>query len=487
MKQGTFFKALKAFSLLIGFGLVGWGAFSRPDWLLFYGIFTAIPGYFLIFLCLTPVGSIRLGDPSERINWAEWGWKIARAHVILIIFTMVVAIGFFCGGPKFVPKIDFSEAFSLIESNTKWQWGIFPWGLYGLWGVCIAYAAYVKKGPPYMYALVRGLCPRWAEPVAKTIMEATQFTGTAMVIGAITVGIPLMLSYVVEMIFHISHNIFPLVTLSYFSVLVILGSLKSTRKRFQHLKEKVTLAHIVSVAVLAIGVILIASAFSNSLLIQKVPELLMYAECKRCGEHFSKVPQVSRFAALYWGWWVIWVPLAGSYLARLAKGRTVREVIIGLYIFPAGLWLGGKMLSHFPWIVNSIFSHLAPVVIVILIAFPFLAWIGLAKMLRGVNRSDFMYSGFMTVSDSFRRTRLWADEASKCVGLSLYGKRIVGLIFGTLIFQITAGWYGLQIQLTAMGIVVINSVYLAFIFITLRFFQDHAWGRRGSPQNIPSL
>lgn len=458
----------------IGFGIVGWFAFIRPDWLLVCGIFTAIPGYFLILLCFTPLGGIRLGAAEERLSWFAWLGGIAKAHIVLMVFTLAVLLGFFGGGPVFIQKMHFASAIFTIKDYTTSQWGIFPWGVFGLWGLVIAYVAYVKKLPPYLYAVVQGLWPKRLEPMVKSFIDATQFGATALGIALVVTAIVLLLSYAIESLLHSSHFIIAPITISFLSLFVVLISLKSTRQKVRYWRRRVTLNNLIAVCIIGLIGLLVISALANQWIIARHPEFLTQIVCKQCGSYFAGIPQEVRFAALYWGWWLVWVPLGGSYLAKLSKGRTLRQFVMGLFAFPALLWIALLGLSK----VSPTEAELnlaGPYILGLLIALPFVAWWMLAKILKHAESSEFLLSGYMPVSDEFKRNRLWISDASKAVGLSKYGSRVILLIFSTLFLHITAGWYGIQIQLAAMGVMIINAVYAAFDFLLVQLIRDKFW------------
>lgn len=461
----------------IGFGIIGWLAFTRPDWLLACGVFTAIPGYFLILLCFTPLGGIRLGAPEERLPWSAWLGGIAKAHVVLIVFTLAVLLGFFGGGPAFTQKMHFASAIFTIKDYTTWQWGIFPWGVFGLWGLTIAYVAYVKQAPPYLYAVVQGLLPKRLEPMVKTFIEAAQFSATALGVTLVVSAIVLLLSYAVESFVHTSHLIMAPITVSFLSVFVVIISLKSTRQKVRYWRGRVTLNNIIAMCIIGLIGLLVMSALTTQWILARHPELLNQIVCKQCEHYFGGISPEVRFAALYWGWWLTWVPLGGSYLAKLSKGRTLRQFVMGLFAFPFLLWIALLGLSK----VSPTQSQLTlagPYIFVLLIALPFVAWWMLARMLKHTESSGFFLSGYMPVSAHFKRNRLWLCDASKTVGLSKYGPKVIILIFSTLFLHTTAGWYGIQIQLAAMGVVIINAVYAAFDFLVVQLIKDTFWSKK---------
>lgn len=185
-------KLLISLIVFSGYAIIGWLSFAHPDWLLRLGTITSLPGYALILICFTPLGGKRLGDISLRLPWRTWLWSVAKAHVVLLIFTLSVLLAFFSEGPLFIKPVDFQSAFQLIQHYSETQWGIFPWGLVGFWGVVMAYVAYFQKAPPYPYAYVKNYWPKPLEPMAKTFAEALQFGATTQALTITAVAVILL-------------------------------------------------------------------------------------------------------------------------------------------------------------------------------------------------------------------------------------------------------------------------------------------------------
>lgn len=456
---------------LLGLGILAWFSFKNPDWVLYYGLLTCLPGYLLLLICLTPLGSLCLGEPSERLSGLKWWGGLLKGHCVLILFTFLVFLGFFGGGPTFMKPVNFVAALEEVQRYTRFEWGIFPWGVYGLWAVVIAYMVYVKKAPPYLYSLARGIFPKRLEPMAKTLIEGTQFSATAMAMATVVVAIVLVFSYGVEKYYGISHFTLVPITMSFFSICIFFFSLKSTRFGIRHRSHWLSMAHVISFCIVLLVGILIIAAFADHWFVTRHPELVAQSTCRRCGEYFTSVPQATRFAALYWGWWLIWTPLAGSYLASLARGRTLRQFVLGVFSFPLVIWLVGKMVA-LGVSSQANYSFSLPFIYVCLIAAPFIAWWVLTRMLKNVHHSDFFQSGYMVPADDLSRSRGGLNEGTKSVGIGRYSIRVLMLVFGTLIFQTTAGWYGLQIQVLPIAFLVINAIYATLWLFAFRLFKN---------------
>lgn len=472
---------LNAFLTLIGFAIIGWFSFIRPDLLLLLGIFTSISGYFLLFICFTPVGNLTLGN-TPPLSLSGWLGKMLKAQGVLLLVTIAATGAFFGAGPFFAQgNLPFEFVTSTIWDYSRVQWGIFPWGIYGLWGLVISYVTYVKKGVPYLYQIAQGFVPKRLEGAAKTFIEGTSSGATMIAFSLVVSSIILLIAYAIENIFRIQHFAVPFVTIFVLSFATTIFSFKTGRKFFRRFFRKMTLNKLYSFIILFIIAALIISALGNKWFIQNHSQLYQNTICHHCGNYFSNVPLEARFAAIYWGWWLIWTPICGSYLASISQGRTIRQFVLGLYGIPIVFFILLYYLGK-PFLLglHAIIQHFNPSVSLFLLAA--LTWVVFSKMIQHCETSEIFVSGYMPVPENLKRNRVWLHDASKILGIKKYAQKILMMVIAVIFLHTTAGWYGIQLQVAAMGAMVILAVYNGFNFIFLRFFKDKVWiGNKNIP------
>ncbi len=492
---------ITAFFTAIGFTLIGWFSFMRPDWLLLDGIFIFAFPVVLIVMCFTPAGSLMLGLANEKLSLWHWFRKLFLGQLAFIIFTLAAYVAYFDGGPSFASgEISLKFATSAIHEFSPWLSGILPIGVYGGWALIIAYVTYVKKGEPYLYQIAREYSPKWGEPMIKTFIEGTNNGATMMVFSLVACSIILLLSYCVEVLLGIHHFAVPFVTFTVLSFFTPVVSFKLGRKifNFMTVKSKSYIWFYLFMIVLMV-LFLILSSIATIWFIKKYPQIYQL-QCQHCGNYFANIPLEARFAALYWGWWMIWMPLAGSYLAKISEGRSLREFVIGLFIFPFALWLawvywGGATFIHLKTVFQEgilytlIGTHLVPIAyyasgvksiqyITLGLATLFVFF----KMIAKFHTSAVFHSGFMVVSDTTKEDRLWISTGSKIQGVGKIAQKLSLAMIATIFVHTLSGWYGIQIELTAMGLVVINALYVGFDLLLIRFFKEKIWlGNRNIP------
>lgn len=479
MKQINLFKTV---STIIGFGVVGWLSLFRPDWILIYGYFISIPGYLLLLFLLTPIGSLKFGTDVPRLTKAQWFSKLLLAQFALFFLSVAAGFAFFAQGPEFShDRINIETVILTLKNEYVW-WGLFPWGLIGFWGFIIAYIAFVKKGAPFYYQIARGFCPRFLEPMVKTYVEGTITGATVLVISLISVSIITLITVAFENYKggYINHFLVPVVTFSIISFFAPLAIIPFFRKRYQRWVRKVSLSQIVALAMFIFVPILIFSAYANKYMVTRHPELYN-AVCVQCQQMLSNIPYEYRFAALFWSWWLIWTPFAGSYLASISQGRTLREYVLGLYALPLVLIIYfynsgiGHVLAfadRFKNLLVALFSQHAITVFYMMLAL-ISSWI-LLHLLRGYRDTTVFYVGPMPVENCAKgRNRL--HQASKITGIGRDANKIFMTIIGTLFLGTISGWIGIQIQLVAFATLVVNAVYIGAELLLLHLFRDRIW------------
>lgn len=492
MKHKRYFNAILA---IFGFAIIGWLSFMRPDWLLAFGMFTCLSGYFLIFVCVTPSGSISFGQKEQKLPFLKWFLKLCKAQFTLLLITVAAAVAFLGAGPSFARgAIPLSLAQEVIIDYSRWQWGIFPWGIFGIWGLIIAYVTYVKKGLPYIYQIVRESWPKRFEPMVKTFIEGTTNGSTIMAFTLVATTIVLLFSYSFEVILKVHHFAVPFITFTVVSFITPLISFRWGRKLFKRIATKGgTLVRLYGWLIVLMVIVLIAASYANAWVIIKRPELYKL-QCEQCGNYFANIPLEVRFAALYWGWWLIWTPFAGSYLAKISEGRTLREFVLGLYAIPfllliLGWWWGLAPFIAFVSSLQKLFLALASSLFhfsdqeslfrcakaLLLIFLGITTWVIFIKMMKGVKTSAIFHTGAMHVPENAHFNRLWIKDGCKTQGITKFGHKLWLSVMGTIFLHTMAGWYGIQLQVASMGVLVINAVYGGFDFIFYRFFKDRVW------------
>lgn len=488
------------FAMLISIG-IGWLALFRPNWLLIYTLLTFVFGYVLLWMCITPAGNLIFGPKvTEGPSLLRWFGNLVVGQVVLLIFTVAAYVAFIGHGPEYIGvglPLTFTE--HTIVDNTRWMWGIFPWGIFGFWGLILGYVTYIKKGQPFFYQFARGFISPRFEPMIKAYVESTVNGATMLALTLVACAITLLICYAIESHYQMDHFEVPAMTYMVLSFFMFYIAIKPGKILFKRLTVR-SRSYVLffSFMILVLIALFVLSGFLNVWFAKAHPELAKF-NCPECLAYFNRISSEIRFASIYWGWWLIWTPLAGSYLAHISAGRTIREFVVGLFIVPFTLiimylyWGIAPLERCYIWIqkvylltfasVNftSTQAYFDFVQAMMLLSLGMICAALFMKMLKQFKTSTLLTSGYMPLNDG-PVSRLWLKDAIKAKGISKIAQKLAFLMLGTLLLHTISGWYGIQVEVFAMGILVLNSAYAGFDLLMIRFLIDSAWIGN---QNIP--
>ncbi len=347
-----------------GFETVRQWVTSRFDWLLM-----SVANLLVLFglvVIVTPLGRVRLGGDDARPDFSYLTWfamLFAAGMGIGLMFygvsepishySSAVAEG--AGGPESWAPLggaagDPEAARQLGMAATIFHWGLHPWAIYGVVGLTLAFFAY-NKGLPLtlrsaFYPILGERVWGWPGHVIDTLaVFATLFgLATSLGLGAEQAvaglnhlfGVPVSDEAKVGLICGIT---------AIALISVVLGVEKGVRR----LSEiNMVLAVLLLGFVVAVGPTLaILGGFFDNLFAYGEQLLPLSNPVGRTDDNFRE-----GWTSFYWAWWIAWSPFVGTFIARVSRGRTVREFMIAVLIVPtlvSVLWMtafGGTAIAQ---------------------------------------------------------------------------------------------------------------------------------------------
>ena len=315
---------------------------NQTGWF-FVLVVNLILGY-LLFLFVSRFGSIRLGGPEQRPDFSRGAWLamlFSAGMGIGLMFYSVAEPMYHLFEPPHGAAPGTEAAYEDAIATTFLHWGLHAWGIDTLTGLCLAYFAFNRGMPLSVRSVFSPLLgdriygwPGHAVDVLASI--ATLFgVATSLGIGAqqinaglnqlfgVPVGSPTQIALIA--------GITVLATIS-----VVLG-LDRGIKRLSVLN--MWFAGILLVFVLLIGpTLFVLNGFVENigLYLNDLMRLAFWNETYTLGSWQNG------WTVFYWGWWIAWSPFVGMFIARISKGRTVRELIAGALLGATGMtfvWL----------------------------------------------------------------------------------------------------------------------------------------------------
>lgn len=306
--------------------------FHYASW--FYTLTFSVFLLFLLLLSVSSFGNIKLGSNEEEPEFAFISW-------LAMLFSAGMGVGLMFFGvaeplSHFASPIAQGNAQKAIL-HTVFHWGIHAWSVYGMIALALAYFGFRYKLPLALrscfYPLLKDkINGKLGDAIDIMALIATLFgLITTLGFGATQLGSGL------QQIGWVADNSFTLQIIIIFIVmsLAVLSAISGVGKGVKILSE----ANLVLASLLMIFVLLTAptlhllGALSDNLgtyLSQLVP--LSFKTYTYEPNHTS---WFTGWTVLYWAWWCSWSPFVGLFIARISRGRTIREFVFGVLAIPS--------------------------------------------------------------------------------------------------------------------------------------------------------
>lgn len=305
----------------------------------FYLISASVILIFVIYLAFSKFGNIKLGKDDDEPEYSTISW-------IAMLFSAGMGIGLVFWGVAepvshyFVPPTgdpETAEAAMKSMQFTMFHWGLHPWGVYALIALSLAFFQF-RKGhrglvSTTFYPLIGD---RIHGPIGKTIdiiaVFATVF-GVATSLGLGAIQINGGLSYLNEEI----PNTFStqLMIIIGVTILFTLSALSGIGRGIKWLSNaNVLVAILLMLFVLFTGPTTFLLNFLTTSIgnyLEYLPQMSFRMAPFSNGDEES---WIQGWTIFYWAWWIAWSPFVGTFIARISRGRTIRQFIIGVLAVP---------------------------------------------------------------------------------------------------------------------------------------------------------
>ncbi|MFW0118309.1 BCCT family transporter [Rothia sp. P5764] len=306
--------------------------------------YVAIVAFFVIFalyLGFSRMGDVKLGDDDDEPTYSFMTW-------FAFLFAAGMGIGLvFYGATE--PLMHFVDPRPGVGGGTQERvaqaamsqsflhWGLHPWAIYVIVGLAIAYATHRLKLPLSIRYSLKPLLGDRVKGLTGDVIDVIALVGTLFgVATSLGLGVMQIAAGLGYMDIPAEGNgwligiIVALMAITLFSVVTGL------EKGMKWLSNgNLILAAIVCLFVLVVGPSLFLfrnfvgsiGDYLQNIVAMTFETLALYGVD---GEQFQ-----AAWTTFYWGWWISWSPFVGMFIARVSKGRSVREFVVGVLLVPA--------------------------------------------------------------------------------------------------------------------------------------------------------
>ncbi|MFT4020738.1 MAG: BCCT family transporter [Acinetobacter sp.] len=298
---------------------------------------------FVLWLAISKVGNIPLGQDEDQPEFSYLSWTAmlfsSGIGIALLYYGVAEPVDHFLRPPE--GQGGTVEAARDAMVYTFLHWGVHGWALYALVGITLGYFGFRLNFP---LALRSALYPLFGEKIHGLVGHCVDGFGIlATIISLVTnlgIGALVLLSGI--------HFLFPSVTNNSFNlmILIVIMMIVATMTTVVNIERGLAWLSKINMRLLCLFLLFVFfTGPTNHLLnglvqntgdylsqfVQKSFDLYIY------NDHAKS--WLASWTVFYWGWWIAWAPFVGLFIARISKGRKIREVVLGVCLIPLGFTL----------------------------------------------------------------------------------------------------------------------------------------------------
>ncbi len=316
-------------------GAKGW-TIDNFDWLFMVGanIFVV----FCIALIFLPVGKIRLGGKDARPDFSTLSWFAmlfaAGMGIGLMFWSVAEPVGYYTDwfGTPLNVEPNTPEAKDMALGAVMYHWGLHPWAIYGVVALSLAFFAY-NKGMPLtirsaFYPILGERCWGWAGHVIDVLAVLATIFGLATSLGLGAKQAAGGMHFLFDTPNAINVQIAIIVGVTAAAVISVMRGLDGGVKLLSNIN--MGLAALLLLFVMIAGPTLLIFTSMGQTAVDYVVNIIPLSNwVGREDQGF-----LHDWTVFYWAWWISWSPFVGMFIARVSRGRTVREFLTAVLLVP---------------------------------------------------------------------------------------------------------------------------------------------------------
>jgi choline/carnitine/betaine transport len=293
---------------------------------------------FVLWLALGKFGNIPLGRDGEEPEFRTSSW-------IAMMFSAGMGIGLMFWGAAEplgyvtspIPGTDPEHATETAMAQTLFHWTLHPWAIYCVVGLAVGYGMYRKGRVQLISAVFRPILGSRADGPAGKVIDmlaifATLFGSAASLgLGALQISE----GYRIVSGGGAVTNAFLVLLIVFLTICFIISAVSGVARGIQYLSNiNMVLALLLATFVFVVGPTVFILNMVPTSLGTYLNDIGLMA-----GRTAAESPEIadwlSSWTVFYWAWWISWTPFVGMFIARISRGRTIRQFVTGVLLVPS--------------------------------------------------------------------------------------------------------------------------------------------------------
>ncbi len=334
--------------------------YTNLGWFYIFGVTLFL--LFLIFIALSRFGRVKLGpdeEPPEHSGPAWFSMLFAAGIGSILMFWGVAEPVSHFGDPPRGASLGIEAGTAAAATDamnfTFYHFTLHTWTIFALPALCFAYFIHKRNLPPRVSSIFQPIIgERIHGPIGKVI-DIVAIIGTIFGI-AVSLGLgTLQINSGINRLFGVSESaVWQLVIIGVVggvSMISVALGLDRGIKRLSNINIIMAVALLAFILVAGSTLTVIRGTLESlGSYLMNLPELALW------NDTFADTGWQSSWTVFYWAWTISWSPYVGIFIARISKGRTIRQFVAGVLAVPAGfsvLWFGIFGYSAFDIEVNG--------------------------------------------------------------------------------------------------------------------------------------
>jgi len=307
--------------------------------------------FFILFIAFTKYGKIRLGGRNAVPEFSRSSWfamLFSAGMGIGILFWSVAEPIFHFTSPP-VGEGQTIEAAKEAMRTTFLHWGLHAWAIYSLVGLALAFFSFNRNMPlairSVFHPILGDKVYRWPGDVIDVLAVLATLFGLATSLGLGVKQVSAGLEHVFKINDSLQTQVILIIAITLAATASVVSGLDQGVKKLSELN--INLGAVLLIFIIIIGpTIFILDSFTQNI----GNYISHFFEKSFWTESYKQSNWQNQWTIFYWSWWISWSPFVGMFIARISKGRTVKEYVLSVLIVPTiltFLWIsafGGSAL-----------------------------------------------------------------------------------------------------------------------------------------------